>query len=525
MSDPQPIPPRGLVAGKYEVVRLIGRGGMGAVWEGRHATLGTRVAIKFIDQEYAESREARARFETEARAAAALQSKHAIQIYDHGVTDDGRPYMVMELLRGEPLDDRIDRLGRLPLQETARIVQQVCRALQRAHEAGIIHRDLKPENIFLVRSPDDDDEIAKVLDFGIAKIKAPADEQGVSSSTKTGAVLGTPYYMAPEQARGLRSIDHRADLWSLGIIAFKCVSGRLPFEGESVGDLLVKICTAPPPVPSQAVPGLPPAFDVWFARTMDREPANRFSSAAELAEGLALAAGVSVRRGPMSSQPHATALGPTRLASTPSGQAYTPQPVAPYSVEATSGPTPYPMSGTPHPMTPNPLAGPPLAGLTSAPFVSSAGLPSRSSRGVLLGVAVAAVLGGTIGVVTVVKLTSAGRAVAGASASNGVPAGTTTGATAPSATASVAAVAATTTPSTAASPAPLEPAAPAEPPVQGTAARPAATFAVGAAVRARPPPATTKPGPVPATTAAAAPPAIVKTPTHAQTPTSSDPGY
>ena len=180
---------------------------MGSVWEGRHSTLGTRVAIKFIDQEYADSKEARSRFDTEARAAAALQSKHAIQIYDHGVTDDGRPYMVMELLAGEPLDERIDRVGRMPLEDTARIVAQVCRALQRAHDAGIIHRDLKPENIFLVRSPDDDDEIAKVLDFGIAKIKTPPGEEGLSSSTKTGAVLGTPYYMAP--GAGARAADDR----------------------------------------------------------------------------------------------------------------------------------------------------------------------------------------------------------------------------------------------------------------------------------------------------------------------------
>ena len=137
-------PTTGLIAGKYELVRMIGRGGMGAVWEGRHASLGTRVAIKFIDTEYADSQEARLRFDNEAHAAANIQSKHAIQIYDHGVTEDGKPYIVMELLQGEPLDQRIERLGRLPLQDTARILRQVARALQRAHERGIVHRDLKP---------------------------------------------------------------------------------------------------------------------------------------------------------------------------------------------------------------------------------------------------------------------------------------------------------------------------------------------------------------------------------------------
>src|SRR5579864_2156903 len=253
MTISQP-PVLGLVAGKYEVVRRIGRGGMGSVWEGRHASLGTRVAIKFIDQEYAESEEARSRFVTEARAAATIQSKHAIQIFDHGVTEDGRPYMVMELLTGESLDKRLEHLGRMSLEDTARVLNQVCRALQRAHDAGIIHRDLKPENIFLVRAPDDDEEIAKVLDFGIAKFRGPPGGSGLSSSTKTGAVLGTPYYMSPEQARGLRTIDHRSDLWSLGVIAYKCVTGILPFDGESVGDLLVKICTSPPPVPSVTMP-------------------------------------------------------------------------------------------------------------------------------------------------------------------------------------------------------------------------------------------------------------------------------
>src|SRR5215469_15867761 len=144
MNDQQS-PVRGLVAGKYEVLQLIGRGGMGTVWEGRHASLGTRVAIKFVDPEYADSQEARTRFVTEARAAATIQSKHAIQIYDHGVTDDGRPYIVMELLIGEPLDERLKRVGRLDPVETARVIKQVSRALNRAHERGIIHRDLKPE--------------------------------------------------------------------------------------------------------------------------------------------------------------------------------------------------------------------------------------------------------------------------------------------------------------------------------------------------------------------------------------------
>ena len=421
--DPQPTPPGGLVAGKYEVLRLIGRGGMGSVWEGRHVTLGTRVAIKFIDPEYGRSQEARSRFDTEARAAAALQSKHAIQIYDHGMTDDERPYMVMELLTGEALDARLDRTARISLPDAARILGQVCRALQRAHDAGIIHRDLKPENIFLVRSPDDDEEVAKVLDFGIAKIKTPPGEQGLNSSTKTGAVLGTPYYMAPEQARGLRTLDTRADLWSLGVIAYKCVTGALPFDGESVGDLLVKICTAPPPVPSTILPGLPVAFDAWFARTMERDPARRFGSATELADALAFAAGVSVRRGgPPSPHP---------------GYAGSPAPGTPYPSTPMHG-TPYPstpMHGTPYPSTPmhgtpypgTPLPGTPYpgapalhtplpaAGLTAAPFVTSTSIP-MASRGPLFAVLAVALLGASIGVVAVVKMLSPSAEAGGAGA-------------------------------------------------------------------------------------------------------------
>ncbi|MGD0674741.1 MAG: serine/threonine-protein kinase [Polyangiaceae bacterium] len=380
MTDQVP-PARGLVAGKYEVVGLIGRGGMGSVWEGRHVTLGTRVAIKFVDPEHAGSAEARTRFDTEARAAATIQSKHAIQIFDHGVTD-GRPYIVMELLLGESLDRRLDRLGRLPLVETARLIGQVCRALARAHDAGVIHRDLKPENVFVVRSPDEDEEIAKVLDFGIAKFKGPLGGSGLTSSTKTGAVLGTPYYMSPEQARGLRDIDQRTDLWSLGVIAYKCVTGFLPFDGESVGDLLVKICTAPLPIPSLNLPGLAPPFDAWFARALERDPQRRFATAAELAEALNAAAGVSQRR-----PPH----------------------------DVGSMGAPWQASG--------PMVTPMAAGArTSTPF-SAAGVPRTPSRGILVGALAAATIGGLVGVLTVARLAEMpkpARPALAAAASEGV---------------------------------------------------------------------------------------------------------
>jgi serine/threonine protein kinase len=285
-----------LVAGKYRVTDLLGRGGMGSVWAGIHTTLSTRVAVKFIDVEHASSREARQRFENEARAAASLRSKHVVEVYDHGVTEDGRPFIVMEFLDGEPLDRRLDRIGRMHPKDAARIVGQVCRALAKAHAVGIVHRDLKPENVFLVWDDEDGADVAKVVDFGIAKF---TDSVAASSSaTRTGSVLGTPYYMSPEQARGLRTVDFRSDLWSVGVIVFRCMTGRLPFEGEAVGDVLVKLCTAPLPVPSELLPDLPPGFDAWMARALTREPERRFQSAAELGSSLAAVCGLT---GPLTS--------------------------------------------------------------------------------------------------------------------------------------------------------------------------------------------------------------------------------
>ena len=293
MPNSDPPVPQGLVAGKYRLTRLLGRGGMGAVWEGTHTSLGNRVAVKFIDAEYAESPEARSRFENEARAAAKLRSKHVVEVYDHGVSDDARPFIVMEYLQGEPLDKRLDRVGRLPAKETARIIAQVCRALTKAHAANIVHRDLKPENVFLVWDEEEGTDVVKVVDFGIAKFSDAS--MGSSSATRTGSVLGTPHYMSPEQARGLRSVDSRSDLWSVAVIAYRCIVGALPFEGEAVGDLLVKLCTAPIPVPSQIVPDVPPSFDAWLVKALNREPAQRFANAAELAESLAAVCGLSMR--------------------------------------------------------------------------------------------------------------------------------------------------------------------------------------------------------------------------------------
>ena len=405
MTNSEAPPSQGLVAGKYQLVRMIGRGGMGSVWEARHVSLGTPSAIKFIESEYADSQEARSRFDKEAKAAATIQSKHAIQIYDHGVTDDGKPYIVMELLQGEPLDKRIDRLGRLSLHDTAKVLQQVCRGLARAHERGIIHRDLKPENIFIVRNPDDDDEVAKVLDFGIAKISNGPGNPGMTSSTKTGAVLGTPFYMSPEQARGLRNVDHRTDVWSLGVIAFKCVTGKLPFDGESVGDLLVKICTAPVPVPSQVMPGIPPNFDAWFMRALEREPERRFANVTELSDALCFAAGIATR-----SQQGAP-IAQLATVGAVSGGVITPQGASAQSGQPIAGPSGY-GAQTPNGYGPPPhgqalQARTPAPGaMTNAPFTSEpiAGVPTGKGKLVAGGIFAGIVaIAATVGIVVFLK--------------------------------------------------------------------------------------------------------------------------
>ena len=266
---------------------------MGAVWEGTHATLGTRVAVKFIDPEYADSPDARNRFENEARAAASLRSKHVVEMYDHGLSEDGSPFIVMEYLEGEPLDQRLDREGRLSPAETARILLQACRAVARAHSAGIVHRDLKPENLFLVWDDEEQTDFVKVLDFGIAKFTDRS--VNASSATRTGSVLGTPFYMSPEQARGLRSVDHRTDVWSLGVIAYRCIVGSLPFDGEAIGDLLVRLCTEPIPVPSQMVPDVPAGFDAFILRALSRDLTQRFQTVQEFADSLARTCGVASR--------------------------------------------------------------------------------------------------------------------------------------------------------------------------------------------------------------------------------------
>jgi eukaryotic-like serine/threonine-protein kinase len=271
------------VAGKYRLLRQLGQGGMGSVWLAEHLTLHSHVAVKLIDAGIVANPEALGRFLREAQSAAALRSPHVVQVLDHGV-DNGTPYIAMELLEGESLADRLTRVGRLEPRELARIMTHVARAMTRAHEAGIVHRDLKPDNIFLVQN--DDEELAKVLDFGVAKSAAPGSVgASASSSTRTGSVLGTPYYMSPEQAEGAKSLNHRTDVWAMGVIAFECLVGSRPFDAETLGGLLLAICSRSMPIPSRVGP-VPAGFDAWFAKVCERDVDQRFATAREAAAQL-----------------------------------------------------------------------------------------------------------------------------------------------------------------------------------------------------------------------------------------------
>ncbi len=288
------IPVGTILVGKYRVTREIGRGGMAAVYEAEHMSLGKRIAVKVLASELSASEVVITRFFREARAAASVKSPHIVDVYDSGRLEDGRPFIAMELLEGESLYDRMARVRLIDPRTTVRVIAQCAKGLMKAHGAGVIHRDLKPENIFLVKG-EDGEELAKLLDFGLAKFYAPVQpDEKEKRLTREGAVFGTPAYMSPEQVKGQHSVDHRADLWALGCMAFECLIGRPVWNtDQGVAMTFAAIATAPLPTPSKLRPDLPPSFDEWFRKALDREPDNRFQSAKALAEALAHAFGSS----------------------------------------------------------------------------------------------------------------------------------------------------------------------------------------------------------------------------------------
>jgi eukaryotic-like serine/threonine-protein kinase len=282
MSDSGELTPGALVTPSIRLEKLLGRGGMGSVWIAQHLQLRTQVVVKFMTAERADNKEAQQRFRREAELAAQAKSPHVVQIFDHGISQLGPPYIAMELLEGEDLGKRIARDVTIEPRRFADWLSQACRGLARAHAKGIVHRDIKPENIFLC---DNDGEVlVKVLDFGVAK--GVFDPSGFLS-TRTGAMLGTAYYMSPEQTMGKKDIDHRTDLWALAVVTFYALTGARPFVGDGIGPLVLSITTDPLPLPSTKNPALGGALDAWMTKALARSREERFQSAKELAEAFA----------------------------------------------------------------------------------------------------------------------------------------------------------------------------------------------------------------------------------------------
>jgi eukaryotic-like serine/threonine-protein kinase len=281
-SEHTSLPEGTVVAGKLRVVRVLGVGGMGTVYEVEHDLTKHRRALKILHARAARDPSAAARFLREASAAARIGNAHIAETFDAGNLDTGEPYLLMELLEGETLDERLKRLGPLDPGELAEIVHQACDGVQAAHDVGIVHRDLKPENLFVTVR--DGLLFTKVVDFGISKFDSK--RTGSLGVTTEGVLIGTPYYMSPEQVRGEAAVDARADVYALGVILYECACGVRPYDAQAVEHLAVLIHEGKAVPLSERRPSLSPAFCAVVERAMAVDRERRFGSARELAEAL-----------------------------------------------------------------------------------------------------------------------------------------------------------------------------------------------------------------------------------------------
>ncbi len=279
--------PGDVIGGKYRIVRLIGDGGMGTVYEAHHEFLETSVALKFLHAELAKRAGLGSRFLQEARVSARIRSPHVAHVTDVDQTADGSPYLVMELLHGEPLQQAMDRVGKLPAEQAVDFALQILSGLESAHAIGVVHRDLKPDNVFIV--PATGGPLLKLIDFGIAKLRASTEYQ--KGLTRAGVIMGTPEYMAPEQLFSAESVDHRADLYSLGVILFEMLSGRRPADGDDVDTIVAAVTSGRVRHLAELEPGLAPGLIAVVERSLQPDRERRFATALEMRQALAPFAG------------------------------------------------------------------------------------------------------------------------------------------------------------------------------------------------------------------------------------------
>ncbi|HSQ66843.1 MAG TPA: serine/threonine-protein kinase [Polyangiaceae bacterium] len=388
------LPAGTVLASRYRVLSQIGRGGMGAVFLVEHIHTGDRAALKLLHGASATDPESIERFKREARAPAKIQSENVVRVLDADAAPEigGAPVLVMELLNGSDLQKIVARGGPLPPAEVVRVISQVARALDKAHSIGIVHRDLKPENLYL-HQREDGTSVVKILDFGISKTMDSATATTPGSLTRTGAVMGTPLYMAPEQALGRRElIGPATDVWALGLIAIFLLTGEAYWQGNTVPDILGKVLSYAVYAPTSRWPALPKPIDAWLLRSCARTPEQRFTTAGEQVAALSEI----LRAATMSQVANAATMLPGGHAPTPMpGMAYPPsqQPWSGYAAPPNVTP-PYvtpPYSNPPPPMPPMQMPYPPgVGGSTNEPFVHTArGMAPQGGTGLGVKLAVA----------------------------------------------------------------------------------------------------------------------------------------
>src|SRR3954469_3874636 len=295
--------PGDVIGGKYRIVRLIGDGGMGTVYEAHHEFLETSVALKFLHADLAKRAGLGSRFLQEARVSARIRSPHVTHVTDVDQTADGSPYLVMELLHGEPLQQAMDRMQKLPPEQAVDFALQILAGLEAAHAIGVVHRDLKPDNVFIV--PATGGPLLKLIDFGIAKLRASTVFQ--KGLTRAGSVMGTPEYMAPEQLFAAENVDHRADLYSLGVILFEMLSGRRPADGDEVEQIVAAVVSGNVRHLADLEPRLAPGLVAIVERALLPDREARFGSALEMRSALAAFAGPMSHAGRHAAYPEAAA--------------------------------------------------------------------------------------------------------------------------------------------------------------------------------------------------------------------------